>query len=207
MHMLNYHYVYLDRVSKKIAGISMACLEDFYEDMSFMDSELCCDISRLHKDKFDSWSAKISAGLTDSVVQYSSCETSWTMENAHNELRGALEIASLERSHKKYHDLCNNGSEQVMNYTKNFISRSCLPSDFDRPVTTNRKVGNSDTTKLEPTPSNGLPTKDEYHESRFEMTKYPENFARFALTLNNFLISAYSRGYNMDIPLKLEFPF
>ena len=93
--------------------------------MSFMDSELCCDNSTTPPNRFESWSAKISPGLKDSVSKHSPCQITWKTRNRKNELRGALEIASLEHSHKRFHDICNRSGEQVMKYSRNLISGSC----------------------------------------------------------------------------------
>ena len=71
--------------------------------MSFMDSELCCDDSETSQMRFESWCAKISPGLKDSVGKHSPCKVTWKARNCKNELRGALEIASLEHSQKLFH--------------------------------------------------------------------------------------------------------
>ena len=119
----------LDLISKKLVGMSLKCLESFYEDMSFMESELCCGDSGTPEERFESWSAKISPGLKDSVDKHSPCHITWKTGNAQNELRGALEVASLEHAHKRFHDLCSHGGEQFLKYGRNVLSE-CYPLSF-----------------------------------------------------------------------------
>jgi hypothetical protein len=123
-----------DLISKKLVGISLKSLESFYEDMSFMDSELRCNDTGTSEESFESWSAKISPGLKDSVGKRPPCRTTWKTRNSKNELRGALEVASLENSHKRFHEICNRGGVPLMELLRNSKSMCCQNaglSDFD----------------------------------------------------------------------------
>lgn len=115
----------LDFASKKLVGISLECLGNFFEDMSFMDSEVCCNIPAKSGEGFDFWSAKVSPGLQDDFKNHATPrDVTWKRKNMQNELRGALEVASLHHSHTRFHDLCDRKGGELVN-------GSCSWSCFD----------------------------------------------------------------------------
>lgn len=99
--------------------------------MSFLEFELCTER------KVESCSAKISPGLKDSVAkQHSRFQIAWNTSNAINEIRGVLEICSLEHSHKQFHDLCNRSSDGVMASVTDSVHKSCSIALLYRNATT-----------------------------------------------------------------------
>ena len=104
---------------------------DFYESMSFLEFELCTER------KVESCCAKISPGLKDSVAkQHSRFQIAWNTSNAINELRGVLEICSLEHSHQQFHDLCNRSSVEGMASVTDSLHESCSIALLYRDATT-----------------------------------------------------------------------
>ena len=99
--------------------------------MSFLEFELFTER------KVESWCAKISPGLKDSVAkQHSRFQVTWNTSNAINELRGVLEICSLEHSHKQFHDLCNRSSDEVMASVTDSAHESCSKALLYRDAST-----------------------------------------------------------------------
>lgn len=101
-----------------------------------MEFELCYDNPETPKCKMEPWCAKISPGLVDSVTKHSRSQITWNTRNAVNELRGALEICSLEHSHKLFHDRSYRSVEEVMISATNSVSGSCSLSHFKLDTTT-----------------------------------------------------------------------
>ncbi|XP_028395212.1 ATPase family AAA domain-containing protein 5-like [Dendronephthya gigantea] len=114
-----------DILSKKLDGISLTCLGNFYEVMSFMDAELYRYEPGTSEEIFGAWSARISPGLSDSAGKHTASQTPWKTTNLQNELRGALEVASLEHSRRKFHNLCSRNGEQMMRYANKLMSQPC----------------------------------------------------------------------------------
>ncbi|XP_046854959.1 uncharacterized protein LOC124447992 [Xenia sp. Carnegie-2017] len=83
---------------KKMNAISIETLSRFYEDMSFMNAELSTrDDDRKSLWDFQLPSPKISPGLEDSFP--SPGKQTWESKNFIYNLRGALEVASLNYNH------------------------------------------------------------------------------------------------------------
>ena len=101
-------FLSLDPISEKLDEISLECLAHVYEDVSFMDSELCFENphSRTLKEGFGSWCAKVLPGLQDSVGKNLPSRKSWSETSVSNDLRGALEVSSLDHARRRFHDLC-----------------------------------------------------------------------------------------------------
>ena len=102
-----------------------------------MESEFWYDSPETPKCKMEPWCAKISPGLNDSVGKYSRSQITWNTRNAINELRGALEICTLEHSHKLFHDHGHRSIEEVMTSAANSFSGSCSLSHFELDTTSN----------------------------------------------------------------------
>ena len=128
-----YFWDFLD-LRKKLLVISLEALDHFFEDMSFMDSELCCDIEkerRKRDDCFDKCYARVLPGVED-TVDTKPVEFTWKTRTTLNDMRGAMEVASLEGSHKHFHHSIQEAVQDFEADSTSLISDSCdcnlLPS-------------------------------------------------------------------------------
>lgn len=148
-----------------------------------MDSELCRDDPGASEEIFDSWSARISPGLNDAAGKHNANQIPWKTTNLQNELRGALEVASLEHACRKFHNLCSHSDEQLMKYANKLMSKSCAaPSCSDQDDMSDMKVTDSRISwkcrdEMAAASTNALNALD--GDSCLQVTTLSENLARY----------------------------